>query len=274
MKKILLSAICILSAAFFLGAAEPPMRSSSAFQAGESLVYGVQYSLAGINTDVASATISLEQQPCAGQNAYHAKIFAQTAKFFDVFFPIREDFQSWFTIDRTLPLKATRDTKEGKYYIANNLVFDYASSSIASNIKKKSGEKNITIPMSGPTFDLTTLLYYVRNIDFTRMQQGVTYTVSFLIDDDVYNLGIVWNGREVKKIKGIGNVNALKLTASSLTNVEFSGDPDTKWVLGIYLSDDDSRVILSFDAPISVGRVAGTLRSYSGLKTPLTAIAR
>ena len=40
----------------------------------------------------------------------------------------------------------------------------------------------------------------------------------------------------------------------------------------IWISDDDNRIPLMFEAPILVGTASGRLAEYSGLKHPFTAL--
>ena len=73
---------------------------------------------------------------------------------------------------------------------------------------------------------------------------------------------------ETRKIKGLGTVKTIKFAAKLLAGEVFTGEED----MIIWISDDDNRIPLMFEAPILVGTASGRLAEYSGLKHPFTAL--
>ena len=101
------------------GTACVPVRSVSeeslAFQHGEKMEFVLHYQWGTINTDVATATVELDSLTYNGEKAFRCSAYGKTSRMFDLFFKVREDFDSWFTRDGLKPLKFTRDTYEGGY---------------------------------------------------------------------------------------------------------------------------------------------------------------
>ena len=174
-----------------------PVRTVSedklAYQSGERLDFILHYELGAIRTDVANASVSLENKVFNGQEVFHVAVEGKTIKIYDFFFKIREDFQSWFTRDGLKPLKFTRDTYEGRYHATNDYVYNwnaaepYIAADVYSSSKGK-GRKQLELPLDPCTFDLPALFFYARNMDIDVVEPGKKYPMTFAIDDEVYHV--------------------------------------------------------------------------------------
>lgn len=255
-----------------------PVRSVSeeqlAFRAGETLQFTMHYEWGIINSDVGKASVTLDTLTFDGQRAFKCTVLGSTTKLFDLFFKVREDFRSWFTADGLKPLKFTRDTHEGRYVATNeyNYVRDGAAVPyIAADIYTSSrGQRYVELPLDECTYDLPSLFFLARNMDFGKVVPEVKYPMTFAIDDDVYNVYFILHGREQKKIKGLGTVNTIRFSAKLLAGNVFTGEED----LTIWISDDENRIPVMFEAPILVGTASGRLDGWSGLKHPFSSLVK
>lgn len=278
--------LCTCMAAFPLHAQEKldlkgtacvPVRSVSeeslAFQHGEKMEFVLHYQWGTINTDVATATIELDSLTYNGEKAFRCSAYGKTSRMFDLFFKVREDFDSWFTRDGLKPLKFTRDTYEGGYEAKNtyHYIWDAAEPYIAADVySSKRGMKAITLPLTPCTFDLPSLFFFARNMDFDVVEPGRRYPMTFAIDDDVYNVYFILHGRETRKIPGLGTVKTIKFAAKLLEGEVFKGEED----MLIWVSDDENRLPVYFEAPLLVGVASGRLSGYKGLKHPFDALVK
>lgn len=240
-----------------------------AFKAGERLDYVIHYKWGAINSDVSKAYVQLDSVMYEGKPAFHCRVFGRTAKFYDVFFKVREDFQSWFTMDGIVPLRFTRDTREGGYTARNTYkyVWDDGDRHIAADLySSKRGERSESLPLTECTYDLPSLFYMARNMDFSKVEPNVKYPMTFAIDDDIYNVYFIWLGREVKQVRGLGKVNTIKFAAKLIEGEVFGSDSD----MCVWISDDENRIPVFFEAPIKVGLVNGRLSSWENLKHPFS----
>lgn len=259
------------------GTACVPVRSVSeeslAFQHGEKMEFVLHYQWGTINTDVATATVELDSLTYNGEKAFRCSAYGKTSRMFDLFFKVREDFDSWFTRDGLKPLKFTRDTYEGGYEAKNtyHYIWDAAEPYIAADVySSKRGMKAITLPLTPCTFDLPSLFFFARNMDFDVVEPGRRYPMTFAIDDDVYNVYFILHGRETRKIPGLGTVKTIKFAAKLLEGEVFKGEED----MLIWVSDDENRLPVYFEAPLLVGVASGRLSGYKGLKHPFDALVK
>lgn len=244
-----------------------------AFQHGEKMDFVLDYKLGAITADVATATVSLTAVNFNGQPAFRCSLFGMTMKFFDVFFKVRERFDSWFTRDGLKPLKFTRDTHEGGYVARNTYMYmwDATEPYIAADVyTSKMGDMSVELPLTPCTYDLPSLFFYARNMDVDNVIPGKRYPMTFAIDEEVFNVYFIYYGKETKKIKGLGTVNTIKFSAKLLEGEVFKGEED----MIIWVSDDDNRVPVYFEAPLLVGKATGRMTGYEGLKHPFTSLIK
>lgn len=241
------------------------------FQAGEKLTFTMHYEWGAINSDVGTGTVVLDTVRYNGIKAFHCSVYGRTTRLYDLFFKVREDFDAWFACDRLRPLKFTRDTHEGHYVAKNTYIYDWdaVEPHIDADVySSSSGQRYLELPLTPCTYDLPSLFFLARNMDMDNLVPGKKYPMTFAIDDDVYNVYFILYGRETIKVKGLGTVKTIKFAARLLAGEVFTGEED----MMIWVTDDDNRIPVCFEAPILVGTASGRLKSCSGLKHPFTAL--
>lgn len=246
-------------------------RTGLAFQAGERMDFTMHYSWGMINSDVGSATVKLDTLRFNGEKSFLCSVYGKTTRMYDLFFKVREDFKSWFTVDGLRPLKFTRDTFEGKYVAKNTYIYDWEAANphiIADVYSSSTGQRNMELPLSPCTFDLPSLFFFARNIDMEKVEPGRRYPMTFAIDDNIYNVYFIFYGPETIKVKGLGTVKTIRFAAKLLAGEVFTGEED----MMIWISDDENRVPVYFEAPILVGTASGRMSGYSGLKYPFSSL--
>ena len=245
--------------------------SELAFKAGERMDFMLHYKWGAINSDVGTATVSLDSVRLNGQEAFLCRAQGRTTKLFDLFFKVREEFASWFTREGMRPLKFTRDTHEGGYEARNTYLYrwDEPEPYIAADVyTSKLGQTSMQLPLTPCTYDLPALFFFARNMDVENVEPGRKYPMTFAIDDEVFNVYFILHGRETIKVKGLGTVNTIRFAAKLLEGEVFKGEED----MTIWVSDDENRLPVYFEAPLRVGVAAGRMSAFDGLKSPFTAL--
>lgn len=238
-----------------------------AFDHGEKITMMGSYAVGLFNADVGEVTFSLARRtdPVHG-DYFQADGTMKTRPFFNTFFKVDDKYRSMFYAANLRPFYYMRDIHQGKYTIQNYYHYrpDYQ---IDTKIVRKSGAITDTLmPGRICTFDIVTLLYFVRCLDLGDMKPGDFFPISFAIDDDIYDIYVRFDGREVKKVKGLGSFKALKFSVQVVAGVVFTGKEE----LVMWVSDDRNRLPLSMESPVIVGRIAGRLSGYENLRYPLS----
>lgn len=238
-------------------------KSDLPYIGGESLTYVVNYKWGAVDTDVGEAVTNLTYE----NGMFHSIITGRTFKFYDVFFKVREHFESKFYEDPIRPHYFYRDSQEGKYRMRNTFWFNNEDNTVQAKIQKyERTPKDTLLQGNVNTMDIPALFYKVRKIDFDSVSIGVKQPISFVIDDDIYEFYYILQGREVKKIKGLGTFKTLKFAVRLIAGSVFTGEED----MSIWVTDDENKIPLLFESPIIVGRVQGRLVDYKNIKSPLT----
>lgn len=247
--------------------------SELAFGHGESATFVLHYEWGAIDSDVGSATVRLDSVTFNGQKAYRCTMHGRTTRLYDLFFKVREDFSSVFTRDGLRPLSFYRHSQEGGYEARNTYVYMWTSQDpriTADLYTSKRGQYGTEIPLTPCTFDLPALFYYARNMDFDVIQPGRRHPMTFAIDDEVFNVYFILYGRETIKVKGLGTVKTIKFAAKLLEGEVFKGEAD----MLIWVTDDENRLPVYFEAPLLVGTAKGRMSSYKNLKHPFTSLIK
>lgn len=238
-----------------------------AYQEGERLLYVINYQLGFIRTDVgeAEAKIEIDNSEEYGEH-YHAKVAGTTYKFYDIFFKVRDYFESRFRIDNGKPYYFHRDVLEGRYTMINHHYFQDDNSIKAYITRKSAPTRDTLLQGSDRTFDIVSLFYDARNIDFANVPIGINQPISFTIDDEVYDVYYRYLGKEEKRVPSVGSFKTMKFAAKLISGEVFSGKEE----IVVWVSDDKNRIPLLFETPIMVGKVRGRLIEFENLKYPLS----
>ena len=245
-----------------------PFAEDPAFTPGEVLNFGVSYKWGAVNTEVAQAKLVLEETTLGRERVLHSDVTARTAPFFDVFFKMRENFQTWFTLDDHRPLAAVRDTYENGYTATNNYKYDWEAGFIRADVAFN-GEpsKHYDMPLQGKSNDIVSLIYALRSVDWNTCKIGEPIVVPFAIDDAIFQVKVTYQGQEDLKVRRIGKCRALRFSCSVVAGALFAGDQE----LQVWFSDDGNHLPLAVMAPLKVGNMWAWLKSWDGLKSPFEA---
>ena len=232
------------------------------FKDGESLTYVLSYTWGGISTDVGEGVTTLKYK----DGIFNPVVKGKTYRFFDLFFKVREHFESTFDEKTLRPLTFYRLSEEGKYRMVNDYKFDNKTYQIHAHTQKKTyPPKDSILPGKSYTYDLITLYYVSRTLDFSNIQLDEKQPISFAIDREIHDLYFVYKGKEVKKMKGVGTFKTLKFAVRLVAGEVFTGEDE----LFLWVSDDENKIPLWFESKILVGTVYGRLKKWSNLKYPL-----
>lgn len=226
-------------------------RSNLAYKDGEQLSYRLKY---GIFT-AAEANLRIEESGIKfdGKPTYHIVVDGRTAGSFDVFFKVRNRYESFIDRSTTLPYYYTENRREGKYRRTDKVTFDYDS--------KKITAQTGTYPFKGMVFDLPSAYYFARNLDLTKIKVGDELTLQYFSEKKVETLGITYVGKENINC-ALGTVNCLKFCPSIVPGRIFKQDSK----LYLWITNDGNRIPVKAQVEILVGTVTLEITKTKGLK--------
>ena len=254
MRTLILTG-CTLLLSLVMGAQTLPQRDTLPFRAGERLEMGIRYRWGAVMAEVGQAVLRLEQE----DSLFHAECAVRSAPFFDVFYRMREHFQSWFTPGEIRPMEAVRDTYQNGYTAANHFRYDWEQGCIRAQVAYNGlppEQKNI--PLDGYSYDIVSLIYFLRAVDWNRVAAGEPRSVPFAIDDAVFRVQVTCHGPERFKVRRLGWRDTLRFSCTVVSGALFSGDQQMQ----VWFSADEKHVPLAVMVPLKVGTMWAWLKSY------------
>ncbi len=240
---------------------------NNAFQRGEKLVYKVYYD-SFITGEVIAGECVFEIQKntrvIAKRNTMHIIVNGVTKGAFNLFYKVRDRYETFLDEDAIVPWLFIRRVNEGGYIIEQDVSFNHYNNTMQfKNLKKKT---NNTSPFPPYTQDILSAIYYMRTLDFSDAKEGDGYPVTFTLDDTVYTTKVFYGGKEQLKTS-LGTFNTFKVKPMVLTGNVFS-DP---FPMMVWVTDDENKIPIFAKSQILVGSVKMELISYKGVKNPIRA---
>ena len=255
MKNILLIVICCFGISLSIQAQDLPYLKHSTFNAGETIKYKLKYGLftaAEASIQVVETDVKFDNKP-----TYHLSVQGNTSGTFDIFYKVRNRYDSYIDQKTFTPYLYTESVHEGKYKRADRARFDQAEQKIVA----KKG--TFTSPVN-QTFDLVSAYYFARNLDLSNTKVGDKFKIYYFIDDEVTPLTIEYTGVETIKTS-LGKIRCLKFSPSIKPGRIFRKDSK----LFLWVTDDANRIPVKAQVELVVGSVTMEISEASGLKQPL-----
>jgi hypothetical protein len=254
MKRLFL-ALTATFCALMVTAQELPIKKEPVFQEGEVLTYKLRY---GFIT-AAEGTLKVQNSDLKfdGKPTYKLTVDASTSGTFDIFYKIRDHYDSYIDKTDLLPYFYQENIREASYRRQDKARFTQDNKKVVSN------RGTFTAP-TNQTFDLVSAYYFARSLDVGKMKVGDKFKLNYFLQDEISALEIEYIGKETVKSK-LGNIRCLKFSPSIKPGRIFKKDSR----LYLWVTDDNNRVPVKAQVEILVGAVTMELKSATGLKYAL-----
>jgi hypothetical protein len=240
---------------------QPDFRSveNNTFQRGEFLKYRVFYdSWLSYWMTAGYGTMEIDPEPVIVNNreTYHITVYGNSAGLFNVFFKVRDKFETFMDAEGLMPHKFLRYTREGSYKKDEVVIFDHVSKKATSTRQVK----DITPYVQ----DIVSAFYYIRTWDFDTAEVDDTYYVDFFLDDSLYHSEIVFLGRKLVKTD-FGKMQCMGFKPRVAVGEVFT-DP---YPMEMWVTDDKNKIPVLMKSRVFIGSVKIELVEYRELKWPL-----
>lgn len=240
-------------------------RNNFAFKEGEVLKYQAYYNWGFIWLNAGFVEFKVKKSSYLTRPVYYFDAYGASHKSYDWFFKVRDHFESYLDVQTLRPLWFNQNTNEGGYEVYNRYWFDYDNKKLykhTQNSKKPLLKDTLDLPPC--TFDLISMVYYCRNLDFSNLKKGDIIPIKSIIDNEYFDLYIRYLGKEKIKTKNNIEYNCIKFSALLVEGTIFKGDED----MVVWVTDDLNRVPVLVEAKILVGSAKAVFESAEGLRNP------
>lgn len=232
-----------------------PLKKEPAFKEGEVLSYKLKYGF--ITAAEATIKVQATEQKFDNKPTYKLVVDAQTSGTFDIFYKIRDHYDSYIDKAELTPYYYQENIREASYRRQDKARF-------YQDNKKVVATKGTFSTPTTQTFDLVSAYYFSRSLDISKLKIGDKFKLNYFLGDEISALEIQYAGKEVVKSK-LGEINCLKFSPSIKPGRIFKKDSK----LYLWITDDGNRVPVKAEVEILVGSVTMELKSADGLRYPI-----
>ncbi len=240
---------------------EPCATTNNTFQNGEKIVYKIYYNLNFVWIPAGEVTFKVFDEG----TQYHYQAIGTTYSSYEWFYTVRDEYNSWVDKNTLLPNYSERNVSEGDYHIFEKISFNQRDRKMTVWRSKKRGEEETKTEhtVTDCVHDVLSSLYQLRNQDFSNQQEGYSVPFRIFMDKEEFPLKMTYAGKEAKKkVYGMGKYRTMKFQPDVIAGNVFKDEAK----MSVWVSDDENRIPLMIETPVSVGSVKMVIKEYGGLK--------
>ena len=253
MKKIALLLLLVFTISF-------DTKREDAFDVGEWFKFRVHYGM--INAGF--ATLEVKEATIKGKSIFHAVGHGYNTGMSKMFFPVEDNYESYFDKLTNKPYQYVRKIDEGGYVKNEEGFFNQDANKILVKDYKNKNEK--TFPVPNNVQDILSTFYYLRNhptID--KLKIGESISIDMFFDEETTKFKLKFIGKEDLETK-FGVVPTMIFRPYVQAGRVFKEQES----LTVWISDDDNKMPLCIKASLAVGSIKADLDGFKGLKYPFT----
>lgn len=232
------------------------------FKAGESLTYSVYYYFMGIWVSAGEVTFSVNKTVFNNKACFEFKGHGTTHPRYDWFYKVDDTYISYASIKNLQPFEFKRKVSEGGLNFSEKNKFDYSASKIYCR-KEMEDEPVIfdTLKLEHESFDVLTMLYHTRNLNFEEFNIGDKIPIKMAVDGEINNLYLRYLGKEFYDHEIFGRKECNVFSALLVEGTIFKGGEHLK----VWVTDDQNAIPIYVQSEIRVGSIRSELKTYSNI---------
>lgn len=228
---------------------------NKAFKEGEKLTFDVKYGFV-------TAGVAVMQVPkikrISGRNAYHVTFEVNSVPSFDLFYKVRDRYETYIDIEGLFPWRFEQHIREGSYSRDFSAFFDQRKG------KAKTSEGEYDIPLYA--HDIVSAFYFARTLDYSNLKVGDKIRLQNFYKNKVYDLDVKYLGKETIEVAA-GKFDCIIVEPL----VQEGGLFKSEGSILVWLTDDDIKMPVRVKTKVVVGAIDADLTEYSGLAGELKA---
>lgn len=223
----------------------------------ETLRYVISYKWGLIHKDAGEATLSLKR---SGDN-YNIRLTARTKPWADRIYQVRDTLKAQLRVSDLRPLSYAKLTHEKGEYKKDEITYSFSgnvTTGKARRYRNKKGKWTVqekTFSASGPVFDMLSVFYYLRQLDFAVLSRDKIYTATIFSGKQKETIKIRVLGREKVKMKDKSEREGYHIRF----NFTRDGGKKSSDDMDVWISTDSSHTPLYLVGKLPVGEVRAYL---------------
>lgn len=214
----------------------------------ETLNYEIVYHWGMIWKHAADAKLSIRKT----SDGYFSQLSGKTRSWADKVYPVRDTLKC--TMDKNLrPLRYEKLTHEKDYYARDVIKFSYNYSHTNAHCTRyrKSGTTSIDLSAKAQAYDMLSVFYMLRNLDYDELTRNKNYTTVVFSGKLKEYLTINYKGVESIKMRDGSKRQAHRISFKFTQK----GGKQSSDDINVWMSTDASRIPLLLVGKLPVGEV-------------------
>ncbi len=230
------------------------------FKVGEKIRLDLYY------IGLRAASLLIETMPFVevnGQKSFHFRGIATTTSMMKYIYRVYDVIDTYVDIKNFVPLKMTLKMDESKQNVSMVLIYDHKKGKSTFWKKRIDAKKNVEEIKRIDEFtpyaqDIFSTLYFVRIHEFKLGDK-----IKFVVHDNGKNWNMTIEAVKREKIwTRLGDVETIVLVPT----VEREGEVFTKGKMSLWITNDERRIPVKFEAEVKIGTMKGVVKDYIGPK--------
>lgn len=222
---------------------------NKAFKEGEKLTFDVNYGF--VTAGIAVMEIPRIKK-ISGRNAYHITFEVNSVPSFDMFYKVRDRYETYLDTAGLFPWRFEQHIREGGYTRDFSAFFDQRKG------KAKTSEGEYEIPLY--VNDIVSAFYFARTLDYSNMKINDLIHLQNFYKNKVYDLDVKYLGKETIEVPA-GKFECIIVEPLVKEGGLFKHEGN----IIVWLSDDEIKIPVKVRTKIVVGHVEAKLNKYEGL---------
>ncbi len=228
--------------------------NNKAFRSGEKLYFDIDY---GFIT-VGKAELSIpEADSIFNRKVYHVISIAKSMPFFDMFFKVRDRYESFIDSIGIFSWRFEQHVREGKYKR------DYGA--FLNQIDEVAISDTVRTKIPRYTQDIISAFYFTRTVDFSGFTKGNSIKLFNFFGNKVYPLKVVFRGKETIETDA-GEFRCIVIEPLVTEGGLFKNEGR----ILIWLTDDDAKMPVLVKSKVLIGSITAELTKYENVYGKLT----
>ena len=231
--------------------------SLGAFENGEFLEFKTSFLFL-----TAFVSLEVKEKILNNFSTYEITGLGKTTGLARLFFKVDDFYQSYFDLEKGVPLKFIRNINENGYTRDVEINFNHKELTAEVFDKEKNTREKFSIYSQAQ--DLISMVFYLRRFyDFEKIKKNQKIIINSFFDNENYPFEIKYLGKEIIKTK-FGKIECLKFSPTVIQGRVFKKEE----ALSVWISNDRNKIPLRFEAKLSVVNLRADLNKFYKLKYP------
>jgi len=257
----------LLPVCYWQGAAQKTDFQSTAINYGESISYDIYFKWGLIMPRAGDALFSFNKDNSVSQASSRYEMSFKTAKFFDSFFKMRDTLACYYADDKKI-MYSRKGSDEGGYYSVDELTFNYENDKTSIHSLRYTPSRvridTVLTIESGDVTDLLGALFYLRNIDYSKLRGGETYPITVAIGRDLVKVQFVYQHQAIVE-HGKAKYNTLYFKM----NIYDDAFESTSASAEVWVGNDENFLPVKVRSKLKIGYAEIYYKESSNLAHPL-----